>query len=250
MIASPLLLIDADVLAFQACAGSERVICFEGDSCFPICSLTDAIAAFDHKLTFICETLNSENFRLCLSDELGNNFRKRVYAGYKANRVGKARPVALGFLRKYLVQERGAIIWPTLEADDVLGIMATDPANTDAIVVSIDKDMLTIPARHYNVGKPEAGIITQSVEDADRRFIIQTLAGDACDGFPGCHGVGQIKAEAALKKAKTLPAMWEAALKLFVKAGFSVDFALTQARLARILRYEDYQKGEIKLWTP
>ena len=42
---NPLLLIDADVLAYQSCAGAEKVICFDGDVCTPVCNLSDALAA-------------------------------------------------------------------------------------------------------------------------------------------------------------------------------------------------------------
>ena len=38
----PFLLIDADVFAYKAAAGAERVITFDNEWCFPACSILDA----------------------------------------------------------------------------------------------------------------------------------------------------------------------------------------------------------------
>ena len=40
-----------------------------------------------------------------------------------------------------------------LEADDVLGILATEPSNEERIIVSIDKDLYQIPAKVSKDGK-------------------------------------------------------------------------------------------------
>lgn len=250
----PLLLIDADVLAYQACAGAEKTICFEEDSCFPMCSLTDAIGAFNYKLGFILDTLGVARYLLCFSDEGGNNFRRSIFPQYKSNRAGKPRPVALKFLREHFIKAEGATLFPRLEADDVMGILATHPKrNHETIIVSIDKDLRSIPGKFFNLGHPEEGVHEISVEDADYWFMMQTLMGDATDGYPGCPKFGPATAAKALKDVpKTIKDMWPVVVAAYEKAGFGEDYALLMARMARILRAEDYdfEKQRVKLWEP
>ena len=252
----PLLLIDADVVAYQACAGAEKIICFDDDSCFPQCSLTDAISAFNYKLNFIMETLGSDNCLLCFSDEGGNNFRRAIFPQYKSNRAGKPRPVALKFLREHFINSNthSTPVLPRLEADDVMGILATDPERRrETIIVSIDKDLRSIPGKFFNLGHPEEGVHEISVEDADYWFMMQTLMGDATDGYPGCPKFGPATAAKALKDVpKTIEAMWPVVVAAYEKAGFGEDYALLMARMARILRAEDYdfEKQRVKLWEP
>lgn len=252
----PLLLIDADVLVYQACAGAEKIICFEEDSCFPQCSLTDALAAFQYKLNFITETLGSDNYLLCFSDEGGNNFRRAIFPQYKSNRAGKPRPVALKFLREHFIKGGGSgvVLYPRLEADDVLGILATKAGRKhETIVVSIDKDLRSIPGKFFDLGRPEDGIQEITTEDADHWFMMQALMGDATDGYPGCPKFGPATATKALKDVpKTIKDMWPVVVAAYEKAGFSEEYALLMARMARILRAEDYdfEKREVKLWEP
>jgi DNA polymerase-1 len=84
--------------------------------------------------------------------------------------------------------------------------------------------------------------------------------GDTTDGYPGCQGIGPKKAEAILREAldpKIITPhdqrlMWEAVVAAFKKAELTEDFALQMARVARILRVEDYdfQNKCPILWTP
>lgn len=250
---SPRLLIDADVLAYQACAGAEKIICFEEDSCFPLCSLTDALASFNFKLNFITETLGSNSFWLCFSDETGNNFRRSLFPQYKSNRTGKPKPVALRFLREHLLKEdKYTLLVPHLEADDVMGILATQ-GNRETVIVSIDKDLRSIPGKFFNLGRPEDGVQEISAEDADHWFMMQALMGDATDGYPGCPKFGPATAAKALSGVpRTIKDMWPVVLAAYEKAGFGEEYALLMARMARILREEDYdfRKHEVKLWNP
>ena len=62
--------------------------------------------------------------------------------------------------------------------------------------MSDDKDMLTIPAKVY---RPSQDLLVDITSDeADKQFYMQTLAGDAVDGYSGIPGVGAKKAEAIL----------------------------------------------------
>lgn len=257
MSAAPFLLIDADVLVYQAAAGAEQVICFEEDTCFPCCSLTDARAVFDAKLSAILDALGTEDYILAFSDSVDNNFRRAIYPPYKTNRAGKPRPVALSFLRQALMEEHTSRVYlrPTLEADDCLGILATRASfqpGRRKIIASIDKDLKTVPGFFYDFGKPAQGVQEVDKEEADYRHMMQTLIGDASDGYPGCPKYGEVTAGKLLDGVeRTYESMWPLVLTAYAKAGFGEEYALTQARVARILRAEDYnfKQQQVKLWT-
>lgn len=251
----PLLLIDADILAWQAASSVEKVICFEGDSCFPVASLTDALASFDKRLEDIFEALESRRHLLCFSGSMETNFRRSINPLYKSNRQGKPKPVALQFLRDALCSRPLHTRFSRLEADDVMGILATAPqlAELAPIVVSLDKDMKTIPCRFYDIGKPEKGIQNITEAEADYWFMFQTLTGDSADGYPGCPGVGPVKARQILEEAMDKgPSLWECVRAAYIRQGLSEEEALLNARMARILRHEEYNRetGEVHLWTP
>jgi DNA polymerase-1 len=76
---------------------------------------------------------------------------------------------------------------------------------------------------------------------------MQTLTGDKTDGYPGLEGIGPVKADKILKEGT-----YEEVLQAYRNAGFNDEFALSQARCARILRHGEYDWAtkEIKLWNP
>jgi 5'-3' exonuclease len=103
--------------------------------------------------------------------------------------------------------------------------------------------------------------------DGDHLHMLQTLAGDPVDNYDGIPGIGFIKAEKILAPAKNCPVLeWELVLDAYVEhlnrfeptEGESFPFAeaytnaIQQARLAKILQWEDYDmtKKEVKLWLP
>ena len=80
----------------------------------------------------------------------------------------------------------------------------------------------------------------------------QTLIGDRVDGYEGCKGIGDVTARKILGEIgeKSLEEMWDLVKKTFEEKGFTEADALRNARMARILRVEDYdfKKKEVKLW--
>ena len=74
-------------------------------------------------------------------------------ASYKGNRSGQQPPAHLKAIRAHLVNKHGAILSAGEEADDLLGIAANQYAG--AVIVSVDKDLLQIPGRHYDFVKKE-----------------------------------------------------------------------------------------------
>ena len=131
----------------------------------------------------------------------------------------------------------------TLEADDAMGIYATEhPGN---IIVSPDKDMRQIPGKLYNLET------TQDItaEEGAQWHYIQTLAGDQTDGYSGVPGIGVKRAETLFNKEGY---SWATVVKAFTDKGLTEDDALLNARLARILTIDDYdtERQEPILWTP
>jgi hypothetical protein len=250
-------LIDGDIVAYRAAIGMQTrhawgdgVVSHDVDpqqaanaalqtieAWMALARCTDAIVAFTGK----------------------DNFRKRILPTYKANRAGNVKPLAF---RPTVEAVEAAFPTRTvygLEADDLLGILATRDTYSDAIVLSLDKDLRTIPGRHMNPLKDTKPVL-RSVYAADAQWLTQALTGDTSDGYTGIPRVGPKKAEAilggdiravALLK-QTATALWPRVVAAYVKAGLTEDTALTQARVARILRNEDYDKvtKEVILWAP
>ena len=176
------------------------------------------------------------------------NFRKELNPEYKANRANTRKPMGLAVAQDFFKTKYLAVIWPTLEADDVLGIMATQSFDEDTIIVSDDKDLQTIAGYHYNKGE----VIEVSEKQALKNFYTQVLTGDTADNYKGCRGVGPVKAERILAGCKTSLDMWQAVLGAYAKAEQPSEDALMNARMAYLLRAGDVNVsfGNVKLWTP
>ena len=181
--------------------------------------------------------------KFCFTDRA--NFRHAILPTYKANRAGKRKPVGYSALVSWVKAEYDTITKANLEADDCIGILAT--LNPDSsVIISGDKDFKSIPGRFYNFLNDT--YYTISEQEADYNHLYQTLIGDAADNYKGCPGIGAVTAKKILDASPT----WEACLAQFVKQNLTEEEALTQARVARILRKQDYDftyKCPI-LWTP
>ena len=240
-------LIDGDILAYQAASVSE-VATDWGDGLWTLHAFEEqATTAFQTQLNSILEKVGTESCVVVFSDS--KNWRKGVLPTYKSNRIGVRKPMLLQFIRQWANDRFISITVETLEGDDVLGIMATKDPKGDYVICTIDKDLKTIPGKHYNFGKEEFFEVDE--DTADYWHMIQTLTGDTTDGYSGCPGVGIKTAEKILLAAEDGD-RWAAVVKAYEKAGFGEEEALVQARVARILRSSDYndKKGEVILWHP
>tara|TARA_B100000749_G_scaffold273571_1_gene256696 strand:+ start:1771 stop:2616 length:846 start_codon:yes stop_codon:yes gene_type:complete len=178
---------------------------------------------------------------LVLSDK-GNNWRRFVMPSYKHNRANRRKPILLNPLREWLIQDWGAIWWWGLEADDVIGMLAS----RNSIIISDDKDFETVPCLLY---KPSTDKITKITKmSSQMSHLYQTLTGDVADGYGGCPGIGPINAKRILKHGT-----WMEVIGAYRKAGLEEDDALIQARVAHILtsRTEYRRKPcRVRLWYP
>ncbi len=240
-------LIDGDILAYQAASVAE-VATDWGEGLWTLHAFEEqAIAAFQTQLNSILEKVGTESCVIVFSDS--ENWRKDVLPTYKSNRLGVRKPMLLKFIRQWANDRFICQTVKTLEGDDLLGITATQEPKGDYVICTIDKDLKTIPGKHYNFGKEEFFEVDEDL--ADYWHMIQTLTGDTTDGYSGCPGVG-IKTAEKILQAASEHNRWEAVVKAYDKAGLGEEEALVQARVARILRASEYNKetGEVILWTP
>lgn len=261
------LLIDADTLIFEAATVTEAEVQWEPWLWTVHGDFDAAMEHLDRSLDTIQRELEADRMILALSDN--TRWRNDVMPTYKSNRAKTRKPVTYKPLRQYCHEKYEVFQRPTLEGDDVLGILATHPhiVQGQRIIVSIDKDMRTIPGLHLNYrAAAEAGLyVTEAVSEqtADYNHLYQTLTGDSTDGYPGCPGVGPVKAKAILDKAlgdgtpwadsATFVRLgWAAVVAAYKKAGLSELEALTNARVARICRHTDYAFATKRViyWNP
>lgn len=238
-------LIDGDITIYtSAILGTETEEFFNGET-YKNEDLGVAIKAVRRELDYIIETTGADKFLVCLSAE--NNFRKYVSKEYKANRKDKEKPKLIKPLRQWVMDNLPHRMLPVIEADDVMGIMASDPDQREGMIVwSKDKDMKTVPCRLYDQKTNE--LLNISEEEADRYWWTQTLTGDAVDGYKGIPGCGPAKA----KKILDNDCSWSAVVEAYEAKGLTLDDAVCQARMARILRHGDYDEKlfRVKLWKP
>lgn len=135
-----------------------------------------------------------EFVELCIISGKGN-FRLDILDTYKGNRVAKRKPVGYPDFCNSTMEHFGperSFRWDGVEGDDVIGILGTKPelAGCDRVImVSCDKDFNTIPGDFFWMTMME--LVRNTVEDADKWHMRQTLMGDTTDGYGGVPGVGE-----------------------------------------------------------
>lgn len=233
-------LVDGDLYLYRTLAATEDETDW-GDDVWSLTSdLKVAKENFNNTIKQYVEECGADWFTLCFSDK--ENFRKKLHPEYKSARRKIRKPIGYAYMMDWCRDNYRTCTLPSLEADDVMGIKSAEMT----IIISDDKDMKTIPTRVY---RPSTGeTLNISRQEADKNFLTQALTGDSTDGYKGLSGVGIKKAEAILG----MRPHWGAVEDAYVKAGYTKQEALTQARLARILRAEDWddKKQKVKLWKP
>lgn len=273
------LLIDADIIAYKfASAAQESFEWEEGVRSVQVESIEDVLPKVDEELARIKALLSADDLIICLSCPHEENFRLSILPSYKGNRDYNNRPLLLSPIKGHLAENYRSYSRPTLEADDVMGILATNEKIITGrkIIVSEDKDMKSIPGWLFN---PRKGSKPRMIgqQEADHWHLYQTLIGDATDNYKGCPGIGPEKAaEFLTERKKVVPYQhvfksgprkgteetrwsqapaethWETIVSLYEKAGLTEEDALVQARVARICRSSDYdfKAKEVIPWRP
>lgn len=238
-----ILLIDGDQYLHRACAAVERDERWDDENHVLYSNEVEAWEVVDGSIEKVLAHFGEKDHVVCLSE--GEVFRKKIDPSYKASRSNTRKPLCFFDLKGRLKAARKCVFFHGLEADDVMGILATKPSASGdkKIIVAQDKDMKTIPGmlwdgyKFYNITE----------EQADYFHLYQTLVGDTADGYKGCPGIGPKKAEKLLQDAA-----WPAVVDAYRHAGLTEADALRNARLARILRWTDWESATKTpiLWCP
>jgi len=278
------LVLDGDWLVFQAMSASEVETDWGDDHWTLECDHAKAWGIF-------CDSINSYASRkkawqtapivLAFTDTV--NWRKvLVDPTYKENRKASRKPVGYrAFLERVFEHEEWlSVREDNLEGDDVMGIIGSEPMVFNAkkaVLVSCDKDFKTIPYCDF-LWCTTGNILSHDLTDADYWHMFQTIKGDITDGYGGIPGWGETAADfleapffteqevTILKSGKNKgqekvqwvkrdregKTLWECMVSIAAKAGMTEDQLIAQARMARILRAEDYNidTKEIHLWNP
>lgn len=256
------LLIDADILAFKVAARAET------KSAYPGCAVHYEPDEWSEVEPRIAEEMDRWVYKagggnplVCLSAPSAEGWRVQVLPTYKGNRKDAHRPHHLAAVKQYLEDTYPSYRRPTLEADDIMGILSTMPGNLKGmlgpkrVIVSSDKDMKTIPGWLVNPDAPAGERMRIAPDEANWWHLYQTICGDTTDGYAGCPGMGPQKSWAALDGCFgdfSGADSWAAVVACYEARGLSEDDALVQARVARICRHTDYNFAdkEVILWTP
>jgi len=235
------ILIDADFIVYKCCAACETEIDYGEDVIFVTSNYSDAYKAVKNEIEKIQSKFGGFSSPILFFSDT-KNFRKKISPDYKGHRNRK-KPCGYKRVIRNLRVEYNVIVMDQLEADDAMGIYATQhPGN---IIVSPDKDMKQIPGKLYNL----EDTFTITPEEGAKWHLIQTLAGDQTDGYSGVPGIGVKRAETLFNKEGY---NWATVVRAFEDKELTEEDALLNARLARILTIEDYDttRQEPKLWTP
>lgn len=248
-------------MVYAAAKAHEYEICWSDDLWTLHARLNPAIDQLNETVEDLKEKLEADDVVMALSD-YRNPWRKIVMPSYKSNRKDVRKPVIFQPLRDYVHETWTTYQREGLEGDDILGLLATNPVVIagEKIIVSLDKDMKTVPGKHFNMQKEVE--FERSLDDADLYHFTQILTGDSTDGYGGCPGVGPKGAEKLLApslagKENGNPIFnraqaWEIIVKAYAKAGLGEEEAIRMGRVSRILRHGDYHYDEkrVILWNP
>jgi len=183
-------LIDADIVAYRASYSTEDV------------EVSDAEEKVDELLEYILEdtTFDGTPCELFLTGK--GNFRYDVATTveYKGNRRDTQKPRHLDAVRNYIQNFWGAEMSEGEEADDLIGIRATE-LFPNCVMASVDKDFLQIPGWHYNTRTGVRKYVNEW--DGLKFFYQQILTGDRADNIQGLKGIGPKKSEKMLAEATT-----------------------------------------------
>lgn len=191
-------LVDGDIVAYRCAATANND------------PVDVAIYRVDKLMREIIEAADCEQYQTWISG--GNNYRHKINEIYKANRRDMLPPVWRQECLEFLVTEHGAKLAPYGEADDWLGI--SQDHNT--IIASLDKDLMTIPGKHFNWTKQQYGDLTLiTEEEANKTFFKQMLIGDTSDNIYGVQGLGPVKSAKIIDPLVTNQEMFEAVMERY-----------------------------------
>lgn len=250
-------LLDADVICYQAAASAQRDY---GDEIWS--DIKGAIEDAETQIFKEMEQADCEQVILVWSPKNGTNWRKLVMPMYKMHRKATPKPVCYQELRDEMSKRFDNVCVEYLEGDDLFHML--EKKIPDSVVVSIDKDMFTLPDVEYLRPHTMAFPAYTSRDYADYYWLYQVLIGDSTDGYKGLLGCGPKKAEKLLSEYMEVgidvngqathnfdfEGAWSAVVNAYKEKG-QMNW-LEQAQMARILRDGDYcsKTKRVRLYNP
>lgn len=264
--AGPLLLLDGASLWFRAFyAIPEKITAPDGRPVNALRGFTDMVAA-------LVKQHAPSRLVVCLDLDWRPQFRVDLIPSYKAHRVAEEQPATtadgsvaeevpdtltpqvdmiMEVLRAAGIATAGA---DGLEADDVIGTLATVERDTEVIVVSGDRDLLQLvrdtpapPVRVFYVGRGLAKAELWGPAEVSAKYGVPepiagpayadmaTLRGDASDGLPGVAGIGDKSAAQLISRFGSVEALRAAAA--------DPDSDLAKGVRAKLVAADDYLKA-------
>ena len=166
---------------------------------------TKAVNIFQREMRKIFEWCGKPNKFLGFTHGTGN-YRKTLDITYKSKRPTK--PEAIGRITKACENRYKLIPVNNIEVDDACSIslihynkIYEDNIEYQPILVSADKDLLTIPGHHLRPRKNgELEYIFIDEVTGTYNLMYQMIVGDTADGVKGIEGLGEVAANKILGK--------------------------------------------------
>jgi len=232
-----LYLIDAMSLAYRAhyIFISRPLINSKGQN-------TSAAYGFTNSLLKLIEDHSIEHAAVVFDEGEEDTFRKEIYEDYKAHRDPP--PDELLENIPYIKEIVQALDIPVLEvpgveADDVIGTLATqaEEDGAEVVIVSPDKDFKQLLSDKVSIYKPAKGDQDFEIKTgetfreenglAPAQFIdMLALMGDDSDNVPGVYGIGPKTAQKLLREYHSVEALIEHADELSGKRAREVAAAM------------------------
>jgi len=236
--------IDGDILVYGICSACEYCARFDDDLDVVFCNIKEVLHMVESAMT---RYQNMAKGDLTVYFTGSGNFRKNLCSDYKAHRKKVRKPAGYKAVKELLADKYHCMTEDGLEADDLISLYQTAMVaeGGDSLIISIDKDFKTIPGWMFN---PDTEQFTYTTpEEAEVNWLTQVLTGDKADGYPGLAGVGPVTAKKILKKGE-----WAEVEQAYIDNGYTREFAILQAQMARLLRFGEYNfmTKEVKLWQP
>lgn len=212
------LLIDADWLIYNSCCACEEDTRWTEHEHTLHSDERDIMNLIDSRID-VFKTIAGEKHDIVMCFTSYPTFRHEIFPEYKIHRIGKRKPLALRSVINNCKKIYDCVSYPNLEGDDVLGLLATNGQYKNPIIVSVDKDMRTIPCKL--IAAEEVEHITE--KKANRHWFEMSIAGDSTDGIVGVKGTGMVTATKLLADTPdTIDALWSKVAETYTKKGYTL----------------------------